>query len=420
MEGFRGKVLVVSNECFNWGSSNGRTIMNLLDGIPTEQIAQFYIHGTPDPVFCKQYFCVSDRDALHALLPGKRRTAPSASASDRRTVARNCRNLYLRNAVWQSRMWWKKEFNAFLQSVSPDVVILQAGDAPFMYDIARRIANRFRVPLLIYNSEAYVLKETLYDGISTKDIWHRLLQKALKRAFLRGIRYAGCCVYNTEYIADKYRLAYPMEKDSLVLYTASALSPIREKETKDQFTLLYCGNMGVGRVAPLCQVADVLHALDKDAKMLVCGSIPTEQEKEMLCSKPNVEYGGRVPYGEVLRLMGQASMLLHCESSAMLRDLEYAFSTKIADNLASGRPFLVYASAEYPFVQYLNENGCAHIATSEASLKTVLARCIEDEGYRSQYKEAAVALAAQNHNLENNCKKFRAVLARLCNNREEA
>ena len=106
-------------------------------------------------------------------------------------------------------------------------------------------------------------------------------------------------------------------------------------------------------------------------------------------------------------------MLLHCEHPDRVGNLQNAFSTKIADSLASGRPFLVYAAEEYPFVQYLKENDSAHIAGTPGELSLVLSRCISDEAYRTKYVEAGVRLARERHNVEKNCKIFLDVLNKI-------
>ena len=103
-------------------------------------------------------------------------------------------------------------------------------------------------------------------------------------------------------------------------------------------------------------------------------------------------------------------MLLHCENPDRVTNLKHAFSTKIADLLASGRPFLVYASDEYPFVQYLKKNNCAHIASTPNELMDTIKLCISDKQYRYKYVDNAVRVANEKHNFRKNSDIFRAIL----------
>lgn len=410
------RILVVANECFSGESSNGRTMMNLLRCIPSEQLAQFYLHGMPDSEFCKNYFCVSDKDALRAFLLKKPlgNTGKSAmvgpSAPSGKKVIRNCRNLVLRNTVWMSFRWWDERFDAFLEEFAPSIVILQAGDMPFMFAIAQRIAKSRKIPLILYNSEEYVLKEKLYSGASKKSFWHRALQNNLKHEYKKIMSIARYCIYSTEYLESRYQERYPHPERSTTLYTVSEMRRLPEIKERQEFHLLYCGNLGVGRAEALAETAKVLYKTDSRAILDVYGKFLNKEDEAAVCGNPNVRYGGVIPYGEVPDQMSRADMVFHCENNDRLYNLQGAFSTKIADSLASGRPFLVYASRKYPFVQYLEHHESAHIAETPIELAKVLSLCMKDKSYRNKYVENGVRLAGEKHSVAANCSRMYEIL----------
>ena len=179
--------------------------------------------------------------------------------------------------------------------------------------------------------------------------------------------------------------------------------------------MLYCGNLGVGRDVPIDELAKALYDVDKNAKLDIYGKFVSDESQKTVCANPNVCYHGFVDYSEIPNLMSRASMLVHCENNGRLENLRYAFSTKIADSISGNRPFLVYASREYPFVKYLSDNQSAHIASDYDELKTVLKRCIGDKQYLYKYTSNAMALSAQNHNSGVNCRKFEAIIDKLSN-----
>lgn len=415
-ESFDGRILVVANECFSGGSSNGRTMMNFLREIPSDRLAQFYLHGTPDTGFCKRYFCVSDKDALRAFLHKKPVEKAEATAGEGKTAAsgkkviRSCRNLVFRNTVWMSYRWWDERFDAFLEKFAPTVVVLQAGDMPFMFAIARRIAKSRKIPLILYNSEEYVLKEKLYSGASKNSLWHRALQNNLKREYKKIMSIARYCIYSTEYLERRYQERYPHPGRSTTLYTVSEMPRLPEIKERQEFHLLYCGNLGVGRAEALAETAKVLYETDSRAVLDVYGKFVSKEDEAAVCGNPNVRYGGVIPYSEIPDRMSRADMVFHCENNDRLYNLRGAFSTKIADSLASGRPFLVYASREYPFVQYLERNKSAHIAETPEELAKVLSRCMEDDSYRKQYVENGVQLAGEKHSIAANCSRMCEIL----------
>lgn len=415
-ETFDGRILVVANECFSGSSSNGRTMMNLLRGIPAEQLAQFYLHGTPDTDFCEHYFCVSDKDALCAFLYKKsiKNRNDSAkigsSAPSQKKMIRSCRNLVLRNIVWMSYRWWNKQFDGFIDGFSPTVVVFQAGDMPFMFAIARRIAQSRKIPLVLYNSEEYVLKDKLYNGVSKWSLWHRILQSSLKREYKAMMSIACYCIYSMEYLECQYQERYPHPGKSTTLYTVSEMPHLPEIKETSEFHLLYCGNLGVGRAETLAETAMVLYEIDSRAVLDVYGGFLSKEDEAIVCKNSNVRYGGVIPYSEIPNRMSRADMVFHCENNERLYNLRGAFSTKIADSLASGRPFLVYASREYPFVQYLERYKSAHIAETREELIRVLSRCMRDKNYRNQYVNNGIKLAREKHSVAANCFRMCEIL----------
>ena len=407
------KILIISNEPLSDASANGRTMKNMLLNFPRENLAQFYLHGIPDTDACGSFFRVTDRDALNAFLHKKetsKHPKPSAARNGSRETAhyrpvRSYRNLVLRNLVWQSMRWWTKDFSAFLEAFSPDIVLLQAGDAPFMYKIARRIAKKYHAGLVMFNTEHYVLKKVMYAYSGENLFWHNILMQSLKKQYGKFMRFADYCIYNTQALETAYQEAYPHPGKSAVLYTTSTMEQLPD-ESGAVFSLMYCGNLGAGRCVPVQEMADVLFAVDPEARLDIYGKFPSQAEQDAVCKKANVCYHGFVDYSELMPRMREATMLIHCENKDRVENLKYAFSTKIADSLASGKPFLVYASGEYPFVQYLAENRCAHLAGNPEELKTVLEKCKKCKEYRNQYTDQARLIAEQNHSREKNCQEI--------------
>jgi len=413
------RILVISNEAVSDGSSNGRTLKNLLLDIPKEYLAQFYIHGTPGPDVCACYYSVSDKDALNAFLHKKPASAQKVQAgaktgapTEERKIQRNYRNLFLRNMVWQSMRWWTKDFDAFLMAFSPEVVLLQAGDAPFMYKIARRIAKKYRAKLMMFNTENYVLKKRMYAAKpSDKMFWHNLQMASLKRQYRKFMDRADFCTYATEYLERVYQKRYPHPGRSAVFYTGTQMQDCSGLAGEESgFSLVYCGNLGVGRAPVLCEMAQVLKKVDEQAKLVIYGRFATETDKECVCAFDNVDYRGFVAYEEIPRILAKASMVIHCENITRLENLKTAFSTKIADSLACGKPFLVYTTREYPFAQYLEQNCAAHIAENPQELEDVLRKCMEDKAYAEQFITNAKRVVAENHDAKKSSQRFRQIV----------
>lgn len=286
---------------------------------------------------------------------------------------------------------------------------------PVMFNIAVRIAKRCNAKLIMYNSEGYVLKEVLYNSSRKNDVWHIVLKSSLKRAYSSFMKNADYCIYSTEYIEAAYQKIYPHTGKSTVLYTVSEMEALPDESGHSQFELLYCGNLGVGRASVINRIAKILFEVDERAILSVYGRFVSEEDEKLVTSNHNVRFGGFVPYSKIPDLMSHASMLLHCENSERVDNLKYAFSTKIADCLASGRPFLVFADSGYPFVEYLKNNHCCHVSNTEDELRQTIKGCIGNVEFRNRFHSDAIRVAKENHSKSANDEKMYLILTSLIN-----
>lgn len=413
------RILFVANEAFSEENSNGRTLMNLVKDFPAEELAQFYLHGNPNKT-CGTYYKVSDADVLQAFLHRKKkininRDLKHVNPKVVSNSKKNIKNYFIRNIVWKSYAWWGKNMDEFLNEFHPNIVLLQAGDAPFMYSIARRIAFKYNAKLIMLNTESYVLKKKIYSSVNEKNLWNILLMKSLKHQYKSFMMNCDYCIYSMEALEEAYQKKYPHYGRSCSLLTVSDMQILEKRGTNSNFSLLYCGNLGVGRDIALNQVAKALYEVDKNAVLDIYGKFINEDSKKLVCDNVNVFYHGFVEYSKLPEIMSKASMLLHCENTERLENLRYAFSTKIADSLASKIPFIVYASEKFPFVQYLQENDCAHIADDYNKLKDILKKCEVDIKYREKYVNNARKIAEKNHSAKVNREKFKKIIDDISN-----
>lgn len=414
------KVLVLSNECFSNSSSNGRTLRNFFAGWPEEKLAQFYIHGAdPDPVVCHRYYCVSDGSALRSFLHGKpaageqniqRNPEPKLQQSGRK-VKRDAVSMMIRNIVWNSMRWAGKPFYEWVEVFAPELILLQAGDSAFMFRLAGKLAKRYGVPLVIYNSEAYYFKTFDYfrsSGVTR--MLYPLFHRAFCRAFEKTLETAVCSVYGCDKLKRDYDAVFGLP--SHVVFTGSELMPAEKKRDGGELRISYLGNLGLGRHAGLVEIGNVLQELSPALHLDVYGKFPNEEVALAFENCKGIRYCGFVSYEEVRRVIADSDILVHTESFERFykEDLKYAFSTKIADSLASGRCFLIYAPENMACTEYLKENQAAWVVERKEDLLPALRRLAEDVAERELYIDAAWRLVLQNHSMEKSAQKFQKLL----------
>ena len=91
-----------------------------------------------------------------------------------------------------------------------------------------------------------------------------------------------------------------------------------------------------------------------------------------------VSYHGFVTYDNVVKIIDQSDFLFHVETERGNHEwqLQYAFTTKIADSVSSGRCFVVYAPTDLACSQYVDLHKCGCVASNRAELRSVLENII--------------------------------------------
>ena len=418
------KVLVISNECFSKTSSNGRTLGNFFIGWPKECLAQFFLSGKPDSYYCDRYFQVSDRQALNALMcrgdkggvvvPTDGVSAHSESPKAGKKTTRNALTMLGRNAIWSSGVWQKNGYWNWVDAFHPDIILLQAGDCAFMYDLAVKTTKRQSAKLVIYNSEGYYYKNFDYfrgSGLAhaVYPVFHRQLRKALEGAYAL----ASCVIYICDELREQY--AQDFLSRAVTIFTGSEMRYERKAKKNDVFTTVYCGNLGLKRHESLMDIAEVLQKISKDLYVDVYGKSPNDEVAETLNSCKGIRYHGLVPYEQVKQLLRDSDLLLYVESFDPFyqEDIKFGFSTKIADCLSCGNCLLLYAPEHFACYQYLKNNRAAYTASSKQELADILKEFTVNPNAMERHKAAALELAEKNHRIEKNNQRFQTLLREL-------
>lgn len=278
------KVLVIGNECFSNSNSNGRTLKNFFIGWPKENLAQFYIHDcVPDKSVCDNYFQVSDKQALNAFL-GRKNSDDGAKDTSlpnaRTTQGRNALTMLVRTVIWNSNRWKKYGFDKWVDSFSPDLIVVQVGDSPFTLRLSRKTAKKRRIPIVLYNSENFYFKK--YDYFRATGFPHLLypLFRKVYRSELKAIiKSAEKSVYICEPLERDYKAIF--NKPSETIYTATEMTAL-DNAKHDGFTVSYLGNMGVGRHRPLIEVGEALQSISENYYLDVYGSVPNSDIEKQL------------------------------------------------------------------------------------------------------------------------------------------
>lgn len=419
------RVLVISNNCFSAADSNGRTLGNYFLGWNKDALAQFFLQSVyPDNTYCSNYFRVTDKEVL-ALFKGNDFTGGrvcvssdslefSGKNASGNKPKRNSLTMLARDYIWRHSNWRCKGFDKWVSEFNPELILLQAGDFPYMFDLAVDVADMCSVPLVVFNTEGYYFKS--FDYFRSRGIAHLVYPffwKRLRHSVERAYRKSSCNIFSCEELCDDYKTQLGI--GGFVIYTSSSIHPVEARD-RNSFIVSYCGNLGIGRHKGLIEIGKALQEISPSLVIDVYGRAPNNEIKSLLDSSPGVVFNGPISYEKVIDVIRNSDLLVHVESfdPFYVEDIKYGFSTKIADYLSSGLCFLVYAPSSLACSSYVNKYDIAYQVSSFEYLKSVLSKLYYNPESRIIKRGTALRLAGINHDAEMNALFFRQLLSSIC------
>ena len=378
------KLLVIGNHCLSQSESNGRVLRSLLSAFSGEELTSFAIRGIPD---CPgvRYVTVTDRDAVNAVTHlsfyHPLGTQTNEGSGTKATGSRRTAKTHLiRNLIWSTKWWLKRSIKQALYDKGYDAIFLMGADTPFLYRLAADISKKNKVPLLVYTAEDYPIKR--YDYIEQKpgmSFWCKRFLNKLRKAGKLAFEAASVCILNSAKLKASYESAYHLKR-SEVVYLPSSFEALPETDAP-KTKIIYAGNINFHRLESLIKVANTIQSIDSSKKLTLYGRLTDEESKTLVSNTPGIEYCGILPYEELLKVYGQASLLVHAEGfdDFYLLDCAHAFSTKVADCLCSEIPFFLYAPIELPSSVFVNEALPNFYAGNEEELQIKLSSILSGE-----------------------------------------
>lgn len=427
MESSFPRVLVISHTSFTKENSMGSTLASYFSHYPTDKIAQFYIKEMkPNIPVCFSYFKITDSELLNKILhPFKTKVGSTVSLNQSKTKSsgENSANTYeytphkhrdaallLRNLLWSTKIWNTKEFKKWVKDFAPDVVLIQPGDFAYIIKLATNLSKKLNIPLVIHQSESYYLKE--YEKNS---FIYRIYRYNYKKIYEKMMARASECIYLCEALERDYKKYF--QNVGCTVMKATAIEPNSEHNfCKENPKFIYAGNLGqkVGRSEPLLEIGKAVKKLG--FKIDVYTASAGEHMKDLTLEN-GIELHQAIPYEELNAKIAQSDFIVHIENQSEWhkKDLKYAFSTKIADMLASGRCSIVYGSTEIASIDYFKQHSLGCVIEEETELCEKIKEIIENDELREMYIKNAITQAAEYHNAEKNAIRTNEIIIKAVN-----
>ena len=306
--------------------------------------------------------------------------------------------------------WNRSGFDSWINSFEPEIILVQAGDAAFLFDLAISIGRRFKAEIVIYNTEGYYFKEVSYlqeNAVST--LFYPILNKKLKKAYERLVKVSKCEIYNCELLANDYKRV--LHTKNKVIMNTSEFTKETISDTKSN-QIIYAGNLGLNRHKSLIDFANAIQKIDSNFVIDVYGKTSDNNIKDEVEGCKGIKLHGFISYEELKEKLKKSKYLLHIESfdDYYREDLKYAFSTKIADSLAAGSCLFVYAPENMAVSQYLKNKNSTILITEPSMLEEEIRKVLSDDNLVKRISKNARQLAMKNHNIDINRAEFQKAL----------
>lgn len=394
------RILVISNAAFFDADSNGRTLSKLFQAYEREKLAQFFVYGNPDQSVCARYYQVSDQDALQSLVKWKTaggvvkatqtdtRNMEQNKTLSKKLVKRTPFRILLRELAWKFGRWHGTQLYNWIDEFQPEGVFLSVADNLFLPRLAIEVAKKYHIPIYMYSTESYYFIEK--NNLTWRpSVFYNIFHTLLKRCYRRLEKRVKLGIFNTPLLQERYEAEFSFP--CICAYSPSGIDFQDNTALQKQRVVSYLGNLGLNRHLALIQLAETMQEVAPGTKLDVYGKIPNEVVKEALDNCRAIRYCGVVTYEDVVASMHKSDLVVHAEwnDKVMNQTIQYGFSTKIADSVCSGTPFLAFAHKGLAGIDFLIRNKCAFVAETEEELREQLKVALFDENARRKVIENA-------------------------------
>lgn len=406
------KVLLITRECLRSDSNEGNTLLNLFAGLPV-QLSNIYCKpGLPDNAVCNDYFQLTDKMALHAILNkgsmGYRVEPELGGRTDTSKGEQENKRLYdlfrnhnwesfylLREILWQLAGIESKELEKFVQEVAPDAIVAPLCYSRYVLAVQRFAIKTSKAPAVTY----------IYDDIYSLRQFHLSPLYWLNRFLLRGAIRKTMPLFSfaytmTEQQAQEYRMYFDLP---LKVLRKGAQIGSKQPIKHEGVRLIYAGGIYYGRDRTLEKVADAVRKLRVEGKKVELHIYTTSPLKRKVAAHLNDGVASfvhpAVSAVELAHRYAESDIALHVESfqkkDALLTRL--SFSTKIVDCLASGCAVLAICPPINAGWQYLKQNDGAFCIGNMAAVEDAVRELSVDSKLRRHYAEKAAELLRKKH-----------------------
>ena len=198
---------------------------------------------------------------------------------------------------------------------------------------------------------------TEFAANNCPNLIQRMLVKKEMKDNDKLARYIDKYVLLTELMKNKLGIVKPcMVMEGIVPSREVSVQPASQEEN----TILYTGSLNKKYgIMELLQAFESIQ--DPDYRLVICGLGNAEEDIKLLSARdPRVNFRGKVPHDEVMKLQSRATILVNPRQNNE-EFTKYSFPSKTMEYLASGTPVVAYKLDGIPdeydeYINYVSDN----------------------------------------------------------------
>ena len=348
------KTLVISHNSFSKTHNNGKTLSAIFSAFKSEELCQLYFTpiGRPDYERCRDYYLISDKDALVSIF--RRRycgtqlskepdifTTGTSSTNKKKSRPNNAKK-YLRTVIWMLSSWYKGGLKDWIAVQKPDAIFYVGGDGVFSHRIAVKLSKILNLPLATYFTDDYIINPP-----------SNCYNKLLKRVYKRTIDHSEKLFAIGKKMADDYTAYYNREFKPIMNIVDIPPKEDWQAQKENSIAINYFGGLHLGRTEEIMRFAHFMQDNVKDylRKSYTIGiysfSCPSDEELNEM-KDLGIAFRQGVTGVELDEAMRKSDILLHVESvKKEFHSLtKLSVSTKIPEYMCLAKPVIAFGPAD--------------------------------------------------------------------------
>lgn len=422
------KVLIISHNPTSTYQSMGKTFFSLFSQFPKSELAQLYIYPSVSDVdLCSSYYRITDKSILKGAITRKvkgERIKPDLNLHNKfqneqdRVLYDNPKNsksfrLLMRDILWKITPWWNKQLRDWLDEIKSDCIFLAPGNCAFIYDIALKIAEVYRINIISYICDEYYFvkkPESILEKIRSSFVRKKIAETMTKS---QGI------ITICDELKECYSNYFDKKTTTIMTGTNHKIAD-NIHFYKEINRLTYMGNLSCNRDNSIYDIGVVLDQINQERKtdffLDIYTTLTFEIEKRFE-NISSIKLHDFVSGEEFKNVFWNAQFFLHIEDFGedSIDRVKHSVSTKIADILASGIPLFAYGPSNIASITHLLNTNSAICVTSRNDLKQQLENALFDSEMRALVARNGLLAAHTYHDACINSKRLYNQLEEMSN-----